>query len=271
MKNYKVGSFAWFTKMNEANDEQKETKFFNSKDRYKISLKCEREKTDKRSSAPSRRYEVNEKGLTLAQVVSILKKNDKPGTMKTPGISVNSYTITNETTGKTYTHSERSGKGLYDKGLSNITVSDLKAINESNNYYQEFINKYYDGDITNLTQDEKVQLIQDFLIEDYVCDKWIEVLDNQELGDCQSIVHSISKLNIPGVEPYFGEIKIMDPLDEDWSKGKRGMIMTHHWVTIDGEIFEFSKGTLKNYVNWFSYEDPDEDDAIKYLNIITTK
>lgn len=47
--------------------------------------------------------------------------------------------------------------------------------------------------------------------------------------------------------------------------------MTHHWVTIDGEIFEFSKGTLKNYVNWFSYEDPDEDDAIKYLNIITIK
>lgn len=35
MKNDKVGSFAWFTKMNEANDEQKDEKFFNSKDRYK--------------------------------------------------------------------------------------------------------------------------------------------------------------------------------------------------------------------------------------------
>lgn len=36
-------------------------------------------------------------------------------------------------------------------------------------------------------------------------------------------------------------------LDEE---GEEQNIMTHHWVTIDGKLFDFTKGTLIDYINW---------------------
>ena len=37
------------------------------------------------------------------------------------------------------------------------------------------------------------------------------------------------------------------------------MLMTHHWITINGKIYDFSKGTLLNYINWDDVYDVNTD------------
>ena len=40
--------------------------------------------------------------------------------------------------------------------------------------------------------------------------------------------------------------------------------MTHHWVTIDKEIYEFYKGTLKDYADFVDIYEVYSEDCIKY-------
>lgn len=97
------------------------------------------------------------------------------------------------------------------------------------------------------------------LMDEHDCG-WETFINEQELGDCQSIVSSIMYLNIPGVEKHFGEISIQEPIDED----DDGKIMTHHWVTYNDEILEFSKGTMKEYVDWNDEYSVIDDGEINY-------
>jgi len=96
---------------------------------------------------------------------------------------------------------------------------------------------------------------------------WDTFIDNQELGDCQSIVSSIEHMKIEGVETHFGEIRVEFPIDEDYD----GKIMTHHWCSYEGKVLEFSKGTLENYVDWGDKYDPTDDGEIEYINEIETR
>lgn len=96
---------------------------------------------------------------------------------------------------------------------------------------------------------------------------WKEIVDDQNIGECQSIVSSIKMWKIPGIKTHFGEIKIECPLDED-DYGKQ---MTHHWVTYKGQPLEFSKGTLRYYVDWEDEYDPYDTYEIKYDEIVMTK
>ena len=89
---------------------------------------------------------------------------------------------------------------------------------------------------------------------------WESFVDNQEMGDCQSIVSSIIRLNINGIKPHFGEIKIIDATDDEYEN----KIYTHHWVTLNGEILEFSKGTLKDSVYWNDDYGVEEEHSIEY-------
>lgn len=84
---------------------------------------------------------------------------------------------------------------------------------------------------------------------------WKSFVDSQELGDCQSIVGSIklilkySKSTYGDrVKAHFGEIEVDEPYIDEY--GEEQTLMTHHWITIDDEIYEYSKGTLKNYIDW---------------------
>lgn len=89
-------------------------------------------------------------------------------------------------------------------------------------------------------------------------DAWVEFVDNQEIGDCQDIVAMIIR-KFPICKKVFGEIEIDEPyIDED---GEEQYLMTHHWITINGVIYEFSKGTLQNYIEFddlYSVECEDE-------------
>jgi len=91
---------------------------------------------------------------------------------------------------------------------------------------------------------------------------WEEMLDETCMGDCQNIAKWIKdiadKNGIKGIEHVFGEIKILEGIYEN-------KIMTHHWNTIDGKIYEYSKGTLKNYVDFDNlYSIDAEESLIEY-------
>jgi hypothetical protein len=83
---------------------------------------------------------------------------------------------------------------------------------------------------------------------------WEEFVDNQSMGDCQTIVSFIT-YNFPQVKKMLGEIEVDEPyIDEE---GKEQILMTHHWVKINHKNYDFSKGTLKNYIEFDDIYDPE--------------
>ena len=63
----------------------------------------------------------------------------------------------------------------------------------------------------------------------------------QALGDCQVIAHSVAH-DLPQFKRVFGEIEV-EPY-RDWD-GEEQCRAAHHWVTLDGKIYDFAKGTLR--------------------------
>ena len=78
---------------------------------------------------------------------------------------------------------------------------------------------------------------------------WKNFVDNQEIGDCQEICSPINFKGLSNVKSHFGEIEVDEP-STDFEDGKENYMFTHHWLSIDGQIYEFSKGTLKNNIEW---------------------
>jgi hypothetical protein len=125
----------------------------------------------------------------------------------------------------------------------------------------------------NISTEEIISLIQKHIVEEnyeneYTLDEgWHKFIDNQEMGDCQGIVSGIimfAKNNAwsDRVKKHFGHITTDEPsIDED---GEENYEFTHHWVTIDDKIVEFSKGTLRDYIEWDNLYDIDPEDVDKY-------
>lgn len=91
-----------------------------------------------------------------------------------------------------------------------------------------------------------IEKIIKFLLDYHDFKTWEEFVDNQELGNCQFIVYLIS--NEFNVKRVFGEIEVDESyIDED---GEEQILMVHHWVEINGEIWDFSKGSLSNFIGW---------------------
>lgn len=122
--------------------------------------------------------------------------------------------------------------------------------------YKEFINENNNFDIDELLLNIKKHLVisENYLDEtdfinsgDDLETVWVDYIDNQDIGDCQGIVSDIVR-NFPICKKVFGEIEIDEPyIDEDDEEQYK---MTHHWITINDTIYEFSKGTLQNYINF---------------------
>jgi hypothetical protein len=122
--------------------------------------------------------------------------------------------------------------------------------------YKEFINENNNFNIDELLLNIKKHLVisENYLDEtdfinsgDDLENAWIEYVDGQDIGDCQGIVSDIVR-KFPICKKVFGEIKIEEPyIDED---GEEQYLMTHHWITINDIIYEFSKGTLQNYISF---------------------
>lgn len=117
---------------------------------------------------------------------------------------------------------------------------------------------------------------EDDINESYLGDielAWKDFIDNQEMGDCQYICNSLKNIN--GVQLVFGEIEVDYPsyeeseeydLDEDdyVETEKENYFFTHHWVLINNYIFEFSKGTLKDNIDWVDLYSVDPEITEKY-------
>lgn len=131
------------------------------------------------------------------------------------------------------------------------TLQDSYNINESN-----------DNKILKIIDTIKKQLLED---NEY--QSWEDFIDSQNLGDCQSIINNIKNMNIDGVKAIFGEIEILYPNDKKYYN----KIMTHHWIEIYGQIYEFSKGTLIDYVDWNDKYSVIDDGEIEYINQISIK
>ena len=76
---------------------------------------------------------------------------------------------------------------------------------------------------------------------------WKTFVDNQENGDCQGIVSTII-YEFKTVKKVFGEIEVDEPYIDEY--GDEQTLMTHHWITINDKIYDFSKGTLRDYITW---------------------
>lgn len=89
-----------------------------------------------------------------------------------------------------------------------------------------------------LNTDQKIEEIKNFLIHHYGFSSWEEFVGSQAEGDCQEITEIIAK-NFPYVKRMSGEFDV--DMDED--------VVWHYWVEFDNDIFDFSKGTLYDYMN----------------------
>jgi hypothetical protein len=112
-------------------------------------------------------------------------------------------------------------------------------------------------------QNESIECVINKIKVEFMNDNdcgWEHFVDNQKMGDCQSIVSSIMYYNIPGIEKHFGEIEVNFATEVEYE----GKIMTHHWVTYKGKVLEFSKGTLKEYVDWSDKYSIEDDGEVNY-------
>lgn len=135
----------------------------------------------------------------------------------------------------------------------------------------KYLKTYENFDKENKTENNNkitnalVEEIKSFLIseDEYDASNWEQFVDKQEMGECQSIVSAIvHKFGDRGVKKVFGEIEVDEPsiqYDED-EEGEtiesENYNFTHHWVEISGKMYDFSKGTLKDNIEWLDVYDP---------------
>ena len=100
----------------------------------------------------------------------------------------------------------------------------------------------------NLIENEDiVKKVQDQILKEHDLVSWEEFVDGCSMGECQFIAQMIPK-DFPQIQSKFGEIEVDDEyIDED---GEEQKLMTHHWNELNGEILDFSKGTLTDYIDW---------------------
>jgi hypothetical protein len=89
---------------------------------------------------------------------------------------------------------------------------------------------------------------------------WQQFVDGQEMGDCQGIAHEVAR-NLPQFRRVVGEIDVDPYIDED---GMEQTCMVHHWVTLDGLIYDFAKGTLRHHMDITDPYDPFVEDPSIY-------
>jgi len=132
---------------------------------------------------------------------------------------------------------------------------------------EKFLNEQYKESLTGT--DNIVDFLKSEIIRYEGYDTWEKFIDNQELAQCIPIAHYLEDIgkeyNLP-IKCHFGEINIDEKFynnNEDEYIDK----LSHHWVTINNEIFEFSKGTLKDYIQFSNLYDVDPEYNNRYNQI----
>ena len=91
-----------------------------------------------------------------------------------------------------------------------------------------------------------------YTLEDY--NSWNEFVDRQEQGNCQTIVAEIIRM-FPQAKKVFGEIERDVPYKDE--NGEEQILQTHHWIVVNNIYLDFSKGTLKNVIEFVDLYKPD--------------
>jgi hypothetical protein len=182
-------------------------------------------------------------------------------------------------------HKKSPMKRLLDSGTDIEIVKDYKSklnaeqkekIGEKNKEYFDNVERWTKENDEEVSENYKPDNISDIKLhliserfepDEYksVLEGWIKFVDKQKNGDCQGIVSSIMhyarQQDLPSIKSHFGEIKVEIPSDEN------NKLFTHHWITIDDEIYEFSKGTLKDNIDFYDIYDVDPEDIERYHEI----
>jgi hypothetical protein len=110
-----------------------------------------------------------------------------------------------------------------------------------------------------------IEKIQNYLVELHGCDSWAEFVDSQEMGNCQFIANAIAD-DFEEATAVFGEVEVDKPSVRNLKGNfKKRCLFTHHWVEIDGKIYDFSKGTLQDHIEWDDlYEVVPDEEAWRY-------
>ena len=104
---------------------------------------------------------------------------------------------------------------------------------------------------------------------------WEDYIDEQNFGDSQEICNFSLIGDIEGVEIVSGEIEVDYPTYEEKTEydedsddfveiEAENYFIEHTWIKINGEIFEFSKGTLVDYIDWDDMYDVNAEEINKY-------
>lgn len=116
--------------------------------------------------------------------------------------------------------------------------------------------------------DDLINRIKQYMIDENGEDSWEDVVNHQSLSECQYIADSLDmKFHNEGVRKVFGEIETDEPYTD--AEGEEQNKMTHHWIMINNIPYDFSKGTLRDYINMDKEElyDPEIYDYSIYTEI----
>ena len=114
-----------------------------------------------------------------------------------------------------------------------------------------------------------IKMIKAFLVEEFGHESWEDFINSQEMGECQSIVSFIAQ-EFKQARQVFGEIRVDEPsIYEEGGELIENYYFTHHWVEIDGNIFDFSKGTLQDNIEWADVYDIEQNEEVLRYNPIS--
>lgn len=142
--------------------------------------------------------------------------------------------------------------------------NDMRKMIDKVKNFNQFLNENVQN-TDELIQQIKKSLIMETLVDEDEFNElyngdwdlaWKKFVDSQENGGCQGIVSNIIH-DFKNVKKVFGEIEVDEPYIDEY--GDEQILMTHHWITINGKIYDFSKGTLSDYINWDDVYDVNTD------------
>jgi len=90
---------------------------------------------------------------------------------------------------------------------------------------------------------------------------WEDFIDDQQLGDCENICDLNLLSDIPNIEVIYGLIEVDYPIYDEileydnesgdyFENESKVYYLPHYWIKVNGDTFEFSKGTLADYIDW---------------------
>ena len=132
----------------------------------------------------------------------------------------------------------------------------------------------------------KKRLVNDYFGEDEIIKAfendvdlaWVEFVDNQSTGEYQYICDITNFKDLEGVHVINGEVEVDypsyeeldeydDEVDDFVETEKENFYFPHQWITINGDIYEFCKGTLRDSIDWEDLYSVESEEVNRYIEL----